>query len=192
MMARFNLADYETVEERLKRFYTDHPDGRILTENETLPEYRAEKIWVIKAIVFLSGEDVERGCPKATGYAFEIDGTGMANQSSALENCETSAIGRALANAGYSGNKRTSREEMEKVARFEDAAKNRDWVAEAMLLKDKDKLRLLWGEASKAGAPTEILEKVKAYAESIATDGEREGTVTSISRGPKGKRSDTE
>jgi len=192
VMARFNLADYETVEERLKRFYTDHPDGRILTENETLPEYRAEKIWVIKAIVFLSGEDVERGCPKATGYAFEIDGTGMANQSSALENCETSAIGRALANAGYSGNKRTSREEMEKVARFEDAAKNRDWVAEAVLLKDKDKLRLLWGEASKAGAPTEILEKVKAYAESIATDGEREGTVTSISRGPKGKRSDTE
>ena len=192
MMARFNLADYETVEERLKRFYTDHPDGRILTENETLPEYRAEKIWVIKAIVFLSGEDVERGCPKATGYAFEIDGTGMANQSSALENCETSAIGRALANAGYSGNKRTSREEMEKVARFEEAAKNRDWVAEAVLLKDKDKLRLLWGEASKAGAPTEILEKVKAYAESIATDGEREGTVTSISRGSKGKRSDTE
>jgi len=192
VMARFNLADYETVEERLKRFYTDHPDGRILTENETLPEYRAEKIWVIKAIVFLSGEDVERGCPKATGYAFEIDGTGMANQSSALENCETSAIGRALANAGYSGNKRTSREEMEKVARFEEAAKNRDWVAEAVLLKDKDKLRLLWGEASKAGAPTEILEKVKAYAESIATDGEREGTVTSISRGSKGKRSDTE
>jgi hypothetical protein len=191
-MARFNLADYETVEERLKRFYTDHPDGRILTENETLPEYRAEKIWVIKAIVFLSGEDVERGCPKATGYAFEIDGTGMANQSSALENCETSAIGRALANAGYSGNKRTSREEMEKVQRFEEAAKNRDWVAEAVLLKDKDKLRLLWGEASKAGAPTEILEKVKAYAESIATDGEREGTVTSISRGSKGKRSDTE
>jgi len=191
-LARFNLADYETVEERLKRFYTDHPDGRILTENETLPEYRAEKIWVIKAIVFLSGEDVERGCPKATGYAFEIDGTGMANQSSALENCETSAIGRALANAGYSGNKRTSREEMEKVARFEEAAKNRDWVAEAVLLKDKDQLRLLWGEASKAGAPTEILEKVKAYAESIATDGEREGTVTSISRGSKGKRSDTE
>ena len=192
MMVRFNLADYETVEERLKRFYTDHPDGRILTENETLPEYRVEKIWVIKAIVFLSGEDVERGCPKATGYAFEIDGTGMANQSSALENCETSAIGRALANAGYSGNKRTSREEMEKVARFEEAAKNRDWVAEAVLLKDKDKLRLLWGEASKAGAPTEILEKVKAYAESIAIDGEREGTVTSISRGSKGKRSDTE
>ena len=108
-MARFNLADYETVEDRLKRFFQDSPDGRIITENETIPEYRSEKIWVVKALVFLSGEDLERGCPKATGHAFEIDGTGMANQSSALENCETSAIGRALANAGYSGNKRTSR-----------------------------------------------------------------------------------
>src|SRR6056297_737063 len=164
-MARFNLADYETVEERIKRFYTDHPDGRIITENETLPEYRSEKVWVMKALVFESGEDVERGCPKATGYAFEIDGTGMANQSSALENCETSAIGRALANANYSGNKRTSREEMEKVQRFEDTQKQRDWVAEAKELKDKDRLRLLWGEASKAGAPQTVLDQVKAYAE---------------------------
>ena len=191
-MARFNLADYETVEERIKRFYADHPDGRIITENETIPEYRAEKLWVVKSLVFFSGEDVERGCPKATGLAYEVDSASGPQQSSALEVCETSSIGRALANAGYSGNKRASREEMEKVARFEEATKNRDWVAEAMLLKDKDQLRLLWGEASKAGAPTEILEKVKAYAETIAIDGEREGTVTSISRGSKGKRSDTE
>ena len=190
-MARFNLADYETVEDRLKRFFQDSPDGRIITENETIPEYRSEKIWVVKALVFLSGEDLERGCPKATGHAFEIDGTGMANQSSALENCETSAIGRALANAGYSGNKRTSREEMEKVARFEEQAKNRDWVAEAALLKDVDRLRLLWGEASKAGAPTEVLDKVKAYAESITPVGEREGTEPSLSGSSKGKRSST-
>jgi hypothetical protein len=77
---------------------------------------------------------------------------------------------------------------MGKVARFEDAASKRDWLAEAQNLNDKDQLRLLWGEASKAGASTEILEQVKAYAESISVDGEREGTVTSISRGPKSKR----
>ena len=188
-MARFNLADYETVEERIKRFYSDHPDGRIITENETLPEYRPEKIWVMKALVFESGEDLERACPKATGYAFEIDGSGMANQSSALENCETSAIGRALANANYSGNKRTSREEMEKVQRFEKAEKARDWVAEAKLLTDKDRLRLLWGEASKAGAPLEVLEQVKAYAEQLAPAGERDGAEPSVPGGTKGKRS---
>ena len=188
-MARFNLADYETVEDRLKRFYTDHPDGRILTENETVPEYRSEKIWVIKAIVFLSGEDVERGCPKATGYAFEIDGTGMANQSSALENCETSAIGRALANAGYSGNKRTSREEMEKVARFEEKAKQIDWLAEAAKLQNVDQLRVLWAEASKQGAPPEVLEKVKAYATALSPAGLSERAQPSVPGSSKSKRS---
>ena len=190
-MARFNLADYETVEERLKRFYTDNPDGRILTENETVPEYRQEKIWVIKAIVFLNGEDVERGCPKATGYAFEIDGTGMANQSSALENCETSAIGRALANAGYSGNKRTTREEMEKVARFEEKAKQIDWLAEAEKLQNVDQLRVLWAEASKQGASPEVLEKLKTHATALTPAGVSERAEPSIPGGTKGKRSAT-
>ena len=188
-MARFNLADYETVEDRLKRFYTDHPDGRILTENETVPEYRSEKIWVIKAIVFLSGEDVERGCPKATGYAFEIDGTGMANQSSALENCETSAIGRALANAGYSGNKRTSREEMEKVARFEEKAKQIDWLAEAEKLQNVDQLRVLWAEASKQGASPEVLEKLKTHATALSPAGLSERAEPSVPGSSKSKRS---
>ena len=188
-MARFNLADYETVEERLKRFYADNPDGRILTENETIPEYRAEKIWVVKALVFLSGEDVDRGCPKATGHAFEIDGTGMANQSSALENCETSAIGRALANAGYSGNKRTTREEMEKVARFEEQAKQIDWLAEAEKLKNVDQLRVLWAEASKQGAAPDILEKLKAHATTLTPAGISERAEPSVPGGAKGKRS---
>ena len=188
-MARFNLADYETVEDRLKRFYADHPDGRILTENETIPEYRSEKIWVVKALVFLSGEDVDRGCPKATGHAFEIDGAGMANQSSALENCETSAIGRALANAGYSGNKRTSREEMEKVARFEEQRKQIDWLAEAEKLQNVDQLRVLWAEASKQGAPPEILEKLKAHATALSSPSVSERTVPSVSGSSKSKRS---
>jgi hypothetical protein len=45
-----------------------------------------------------------------------VQGRGV-NATSALENCETSAIGRALANAGYAAKgKRASREEMQKVA----------------------------------------------------------------------------
>jgi hypothetical protein len=116
-MARFNLEDYETVEERIRRFYDLHPDGRIITENETTVNDRAQAIWIVKAYVYLSTGDQANSLPKSTGYAFEVDGVGMANQTSALENCETSAIGRALANMNLSGNKRTSREEMEKVAR---------------------------------------------------------------------------
>lgn len=68
--------------------------------------------WIVKASVFRdSGYEV----PDGTGYAFEVDGSGMANKTSALENGETSAIGRALANIGYSGDKRASREEMAKA-----------------------------------------------------------------------------
>ena len=188
-MARFNLADYETVEERIKRFYGDWPDGRILTENETIPEYRLEKIWVVRAMVYLNGEDVDRGCPKASGLAYEVDSASGPQAASALEVCETSAIGRALANAGYSGNKRASREEMEKVQRFEEAKVQRDWLAEAENLKDVDQLRLLWAEASKQGAPPEVLEKVKAYATALTPVSVSERAVPSVPGGAKGKRS---
>ena len=188
-MARFSLADYETVEERIKRFYADWPDGRILTDNETVPEYRSEKIWVVRAMVFLNGEDLERGCPKASGLAYEVDSASGPQASSALEVCETSAIGRALSNAGYSGNKRASREEMEKVQRFEERKVQRDWLAEAEGLKDVDQLRLLWAEASKQGAPSDILEKVKAHATALTVTGVSEGAVSSVPSGAKSKRS---
>ena len=188
-MARFNLADYETVEERLKRFYQDHPDGRIITENETLPEYRAEKIWVVKSLVFFSGEDLERGCPKATGLAYEVDSASGPQQSSALEVCETSSIGRALANAGYSGNKRASREEMEKVARFEEKAKQIDWLAEAEKLQNVDQLRVLWAEASKQGASPEVLEKLKTHATALTPAGLSERAQPSVPGSSKSKRS---
>jgi hypothetical protein len=188
-MARFNLADYETVEERIKRFYTDYPDGRILTENETIPEYRAEKIWVVRALVFLNGEDVERACPKASGLAYEVDSASGPQAASALEVCETSAIGRALANAGYSGNKRASREEMEKVQRHEEKAKQRDWLHDAQQATHPDQVRVLWGEASKAGAPQEVLDGIAEHGKTLAAVSKREGAQSSVPGSSKSKRS---
>jgi len=105
----FNLEDYETVEERLTKYWKDHPDGQIHTE---ILDQSAGR-FIVKASVYRTEADVR---PWTTGLAEEtIQGRGV-NATSALENCETSAIGRALANAGYATKgKRASREEMGKV-----------------------------------------------------------------------------
>lgn len=165
-MAQFNLADYETVEERLKRFWADkaNADARLVTVNHTTPEDREKGVWVVEARLYLSAADQEKDLPKTTGWAFEIDGVGMANKTSALENAETSSLGRCLANYLYSGNKRASREEMAKVARAE--AVNRDWLGEAdklALSYDVDGLRLLYTEAVAAKCSADVLEKIKAH-----------------------------
>ena len=162
-MAGFNLADYETVEERIRRFYKDNKTGRIITDNITTLQDRQVGTWVVKASVYL---DDQTDRPKATGLAFEVDGQGMANKTSALENAETSAIGRALANAGYSGNKRTSRQEMEKVARGQTPkATSKDWLAMATELgNDIEGLRLLYSQAKTANASTATLNKIQELA----------------------------
>ena len=105
----FNLEDYETVEERLAKFWKEHPDGRIET---TMVESTLQR-FIIKAAIYRTEVDAQAW---TTGYAEETVSTRGVNSTSALENCETSAIGRALANAGYaSKGKRPSREEMSKV-----------------------------------------------------------------------------
>ena len=105
----FNLADYEPVEVRLEKFIKDYPTFRISTELEVVEATR----YIVKAYLY---KDVSDSVAWATGYAEETVSSRGVNQTSALENCETSAIGRALANAGYAPKgKRPSREEMTKV-----------------------------------------------------------------------------
>jgi hypothetical protein len=135
-----------------------------VTVNHTTTEDREKGVWVVEARLYLSAADQEKNLPKTTGWAFEIDGQAGANKTSALENAETSCLGRCLANYLYSGNKRASREEMAKVARAEQS--KRDWLGEAEALAltyAVDKLRLLYTDAVAAKVAPEILEKIKAY-----------------------------
>ena len=112
-MAFFDLSQYQTVAERLELFWKDHPNGRIMTK---CLEMSTSRFIVYSEIYF----DAADPYPKATGLAEEtVQGRGV-NATSALENCESSSIGRSLANCGYSPKgdaaKRPSREEMSKVA----------------------------------------------------------------------------
>jgi hypothetical protein len=165
-MARFNLDDYATVDQRLALLFAENPSARIVTTNLTTPQDRAAGVWVMKAELYL----LEDGQPflKSTGHAFEIDGQAGANQTSALENAETSAVGRCLMLAGYSGNKKglASRSEMEKVERGVIPI-GRDWIAEAAQLSNKDELRSLWQEARRAKAADTILAKIQAVADEL-------------------------
>ena len=107
----FNLDEYETVESRLEKFWKEHPDGQIHTKLVASSSTQ----YIVEASIFRTEADPR---PWTTGLAEEtVQGRGV-NATSALENCETSAIGRALANAGYATKgKRASREEMSKVAK---------------------------------------------------------------------------
>jgi hypothetical protein len=115
-MAQFDLNNYETVEQRHSRILGEFPTLRCVSVNHTTPEDRAKGMWVVESRVYLNAEDQAADLPKATDWAFEVDGQGMANKTSALENASTSALGRSLRWA-FAGSKGPSREEMAKVAR---------------------------------------------------------------------------
>ena len=116
MAEKYSLEDYETVDMRLRRLYAQFPQARVLTDMV----YRDDRSFIVKAELYLNTDDLS---PVSTGYAEEIVGVGFVNKTSALENCETSAIGRCISNSilvlGTPEGKRPSRSEMEKVERYE-------------------------------------------------------------------------
>ena len=115
-MANFNLDNYETVEERLKVFWKENPNANINTEVVHITDDGT--CVTIKATIYIFQQD-ESIVAVSTGIAQETKGQGgFANKDAWVENCETSAIGRALANWKYQGNNkpRPSREEMSKSA----------------------------------------------------------------------------
>ncbi|HEV7992186.1 MAG TPA: hypothetical protein VGP25_10190 [Gemmatimonadaceae bacterium] len=110
-MGGANFSDYALVADRITLFYLRFPTGRIVTQLHS----RSDTEITFRALVFRGADDRR---PAATGWASERLGDGEINQVACLENTETSAIGRALANLGFTAStRRPSREEMEKAAR---------------------------------------------------------------------------
>ena len=121
-MPNFNLDNYETVEDRLKVFWKENPKARINTEIVHMTDDGT--CVTVRAEIYKMEVDAR---PVTTGIAQETKGQGgFANKDAWVENCETSAIGRALFNAGFqksNGEKKASREEMQKVVNKQEQSK---------------------------------------------------------------------
>lgn len=173
----FDLQNYETVEERLQRALEAHDDLRVVTVNRTTEDDRQRHTWVVETRIYLNAGDQANDLPKGTGWAYEVDGqNGPANKFSALENCESSSLGRALKHCF--GARSVTAEEMAKVNR---GVSPRDWVAEAGRLSTRDELAALYLDAKAGGASEKQLEEVKRLAESLSVQGEPDGAPRSSS-----------
>jgi hypothetical protein len=113
----FDLSNYEDVDTRIHRFWEMHENGRISTDI-VYQGHNSEgqlKQVIIRARVW---KDKNSGKPDAVDFAEELFGSTPVNRSSFIENCSTSAIGRALATLGMSKKgARPSTSEMTKADR---------------------------------------------------------------------------
>lgn len=162
-MAYFNLNEYQTVQERVEIFRQLHPTGRIVNEIVLINE----KEVVIKSSVYLDLADAH---PVAVDFAQENVAAKGVNATSWVENCATSAAGRALALLGGGMSpkgKKPSREEMAKVQT--NTPTERDFLNEARSLKgDVAALRIIYTDAKKANADVNVLKAIENFATEAA------------------------
>ena len=161
-MPQFNLNEYQTVQERIDLFWKKFPAGRFKLDIVSQSDSQV----VIKASVWTNKNDKH---PTTVDFAEERIGTSPVNKVSHVENCATSALGRAISALGNEFSpkgKRPSRQEMEKVVR----ATSKDWLAMAEALgSDIEGLRLLYSEAKTGGATASTLDKIKAIANGLTS-----------------------
>jgi len=104
--------DYVMVSERL-RYLSEAEEIQYSIKTEPT-FFEDQGAWMVKAVLMIEGKGT------FTGHAYEVIGDGMINKTSALENCETSAVGRACAMAGIGIiDGIASASEMQKVERME-------------------------------------------------------------------------
>lgn len=126
-MASFDLDQYVTVAERLQLFWAQHPGGAINTEVERADD----EVVRVRADVFRSLDDFRAS---ASGTAEERRGDGYVNRTSALENAETSAVGRALAMLGFAVDRGVaSREEIQQAQAASQELERRNAIKQELI-----------------------------------------------------------
>ena len=126
---------YKTVAERVNEIHAE--------KLETMSIETELVSWADSIVVFKATVSTPQGV--FTGHAYESEGSSQINKTSALENCETSAIGRALASAGYAGSEFASANEVKNTIHQQSETKTmtekvkfekRLTDAEALFMKD--------------------------------------------------------
>lgn len=161
-MAQFDLSKYQTVQQRIDLFWEKFPAGRFNVEIVSLTDSQV----VMKAEVWT---DWAEDAPRAVDYAEERLSQSGVNRTSFVENCATSALGRAISQLGGvlspSGLK-PSREEMQKVNRMM-GGEYYSVAKEAYENKDLPRLRSIYSEAQKVGASKELLKEIADLANGL-------------------------
>ena len=104
MTIKIHGKEYRQVSERVNDIHSDHKDKPLSIETEMIS-------WEDSRVIFKCVVTTAQGV--FNGHAYESEGSSQINKTSALENCETSAIGRALASAGYAGTEFASANEVQ-------------------------------------------------------------------------------
>jgi hypothetical protein len=147
----FNLADYQTVQERIEIFWRLYPEGRIFNDIVLTNETEV----IIKCSVW---KNANQQLPDATDFAQEPITKSGINATSAVENCSTSATGRALSLLGGElspSKKRASASEMSKRGRV--------LLSQAQVAFDKgdlDELRELYTDSKEAAVDPVIIQQI--------------------------------
>jgi hypothetical protein len=160
-MAYFDLSQYQTVQERIDLFWSAFPDGRLNLEIVSMNDAQV----VMKAEVFLNKDD---NFPAAVDYAEERLGSSPVNKTSFVENCATSAYGRAISALGGQFSpkgKRPSAQEMEKVNRANDEIYAN--ASKAFEAKDLATLKSVYAEAQQAKLTKEQLDQIVKWGKQL-------------------------
>jgi hypothetical protein len=157
----FDLSQYQTVQERIDLFWARYGNGRLNLEIVLINETQV----VMKAEVVLDKADEK---PAAVDYAEERLGTSHINKVSFVENCATSAYGRAISALGGEFSpkgKRPSAQEMDKVNRAaEDIYAQAN---DAYSKKDLAKLKALYLEAQQAKLSKDKLDLIVKWGKEL-------------------------
>jgi hypothetical protein len=114
--ANDRLKDYIQVNDRIAAFWKKYPNGRLHSE---IVKWE-DGILIMRALAW---RDINDQFPAAVGHAYEKEGSSYINNSSILENAETSVYGRVLAALGFEISKSmASREEVANAMKQQEEA----------------------------------------------------------------------